>query len=170
MTEPVCAVPLDTKLETPEGPLTAATVMKTPTSVMTRTNDGKVRFAMTGQAKKSEGGRPAIRITLANGRTLRVGGEQILFRRGMLEVRAREVKVGDELESVFVFPEGYEYRTDDGREVRSSGAVAVSAVDAAGEADVCSFRVHLTGRFVFGAGVLGRAEGLLGEDGSTPEA
>ena len=131
MTGPVCAVPSDTKLETPEGPLTMATVARTPTSVMTRTDDGALRFTMTGQAQKAEG-RPAIRITLDDGRTLRVGGEQILFRKGMQEVRAREVVVGDELESAFVFPEGYAYQTDDGREAKSSGAVAVSGSRARG--------------------------------------
>ncbi len=167
MTGPVCAVPSDTKLETPEGPLTMATVARTPTSVMTRTDDGALRFTMTGQAQKAEG-RPAIRITLDDGRALRVGGEQILFRKGMREVRAREVMVGDELESAFVFPEGYAYQTDDGREARSSGAVAVSAVEPAGEADLYSFRVHLTGRFVFSAGVLGKAEGSFEGEGAKP--
>jgi hypothetical protein len=40
----LCAIAADTKLETPEGPLTVKTVAASPTSVMTRPDDGQVRL------------------------------------------------------------------------------------------------------------------------------
>ena len=63
-----CAVAADTKLETPEGPLTIKTVGASPTSVMTRTDDGRVRFAMSSDVRKFADAQPVLRITLENGR------------------------------------------------------------------------------------------------------
>ena len=47
MSEQSCAVAANTKLETPEGPITVATLARTPASVLTRTDDDQVRFALT---------------------------------------------------------------------------------------------------------------------------
>jgi hypothetical protein len=154
-----CAVAADTKLETPEGPLTMRTVAKTPCSVMTRTDEGKTRFHMTKDARVVGEAQPTLRITLENGLSFRVGENQILFREGMEEVRASDVQPRDQLMSAFAFPPGYVYRTDDGEERTSQGTVGVQSVEPAGAADVYGFRVNCTGRFVFSAGVLGRAEG-----------
>ncbi len=159
MSESVCAVAADTKLETPEGPLTMRTVATTPCSVMTRTDAGPTRFHMTKAANKIAEAQPVLRIALANGRSFRVGAAQVLLKGGGGEVRAGDLQVGDELACVFDFPVGYRYRTDDGREVTARGTVVVAAVGPAGEADLYSFRVNQTGRFVFSAGVLGKAEG-----------
>src|SRR5262249_36258117 len=147
----------DTKLETPEGPLTMRTIAKTPCSVLTRTDDGLTRFHMIVSPEQIEAAQPVVRVALAGGRALRVGPDQIFFGEGMREIRAGDLKVGDELMSVFAFPAGYTYRTDDGREEVSRGTVKVESVSPAGEADVFRFRVNVTGRFAFSAGVLGKA-------------
>jgi len=152
-----CAIAADTKLETPEGPLTAKTVLKSPTAVMTRTDDGAVRFAMTSGAAVLGENLPVLRIALDNGLSLRVGADQVLFAAGMREVTAGALKPGDRLESVFSFPKGYTYKTDAGEERVSDGAVAVTAVEPAGEAEVHSMSVAMTGRFAFSAGVLGKS-------------
>ena len=159
MREEACAIPTTTKLETPEGPLTIATIARSPVSVMTRTDDGEIRFAMTREARKIEAAQPVLRITLAGGRAFRVGSGQILLKKGMEEIRARDLQPGDQLETVFTFPEGYVYKTDDGEEVTSTGAIRVETVESEGEADAYSLRVHQIGRFAFSAGVLGKAEG-----------
>jgi hypothetical protein len=152
-----CAVASDTKLETPEGPLTVKTVGASPTSVMTRTDDGQVRFAMTTEVVKVAEAQPVVRIALENGRALRVGPAQLLLKAGLEEVRASALRPGDELLNAFAFPAGYEYRTDDGQSRTSNGTVTVVGVEPAGEADLFSLKVARTGRFVFSAGVVGRA-------------
>lgn len=154
----ICAVAHDTKLETPEGPLTVKTVGASPTSVMTPTDAGQVRFAMTTEVRRVAEAQPVLRITLENGRAFRVGAEQILLGQGMREVRAGELRAGDELASAFVFPAGYRYQTDAGEERTSQGSVRITAVEPGGEADLYSLKVPRTGRFVFSSGVLGKAE------------
>ena len=154
-----CAVAVDTKLETPEGPLTMRTVAKTPCSVMTRSDEGTTRFHMTKEARLIAEAQPTVRITLGNGLSFRVAGNQVLYGEGMQEVAAADIRPGDELISAFAFPAGYEYRTDDGERRISRGTVGVQSVEPGGPADVYSFRVNRTGRFVFSAGVLGKAEG-----------
>lgn len=154
-----CAVAVDTKLETPEGPLTVRTVAKTPCSVMTRTDEGAIRFHMTKEARVLGEAQPTLRLTLDNGLSFRVGADQILFKDGMQEVRAADVRPHDQLMSAFAFPAGYEYRTDDGEDRTSQGTIGVESVEPAEAADLYSFRVNRTGRFVFSAGVLGKAEG-----------
>ena len=153
-----CAVAADTKLETPEGPLTIKTVGASPTSVMTRTDDGAVRFAMSTDVRKVADAQPVLRIALENGRALRVGLQQILLMPSLEEMRAEDLRVGDELLNAFAFPPGYEYRADDGRTCVSHGTLTVTAIEAGGEADLYSLKVPRTGRFVFGSGVIGKAE------------
>jgi hypothetical protein len=153
-----CAIASDTKLETPEGPLTVKTVGASPTSVMTRTDDGTIRFAMTTEVRKVADAQPVLRITLENGRALRVGAEQILLAHDQREVRACDVRAGDELLNAFSFPAGYEYRTDDGEVRASNGAVKVARVEPAGDADLYSLKVARTGCFVFSSGVIGKAD------------
>lgn len=154
----VCAIAADTKLETPEGPITVKTVLKSPTAVMTRGDDGQVRFAMTSGAQVVGAALPVLVIELDNGRTLRVGGDQVVLAHGMREVAVRDLRPGDRLENVFSFPPGYAYKTDAGEELVSDGAVGVAAVRPAGEAEVHSMRVEGVGRFVFSAGILGKAD------------
>ncbi len=146
----------NTKVETPEGPFTIKTVLKSPTAVMTRTDEGKVRFAISKSGAVTDG-QAVLKITLEDGKSFRVGPEQVLLKSGMQEVNAANVKAGDELESVFAFPAGYAYKTDAGDEVESTGTIKVRSVEEDGEADLYEIVVERTGRFAFSAGVLGVA-------------
>jgi hypothetical protein len=150
-----CAVAADTKLETPEGPLTVRTVGTAPTPVMTRGEDGAVRFAMSSAVRVLGTAQPVLRIALANGRALRVGAAQVLLGAAGAAVRADDLAPGDALLDAFAFPVGYAYRTDAGEARVSDGCVAVAAVGPGGEADLYELRVAATGRFVFSAGVIG---------------
>ncbi len=152
-----CAIAADTKLETPEGPITVKTVLKSPTAVMTRTDDGALRFAMTTDAQIVAEAAPVLKITLDNGLSLRVGPDQLLLAQGMRAVAAKDLQPADRLESAFAFPPGYAYKTDAGEERVSDGTVGVVTIEPAGEAEVHSMRVPRTGRFVFSAGVIGVA-------------
>jgi len=148
----------DTKLETPEGPLTVKTVGASPTSVMTVLDDKTVRFAMSTDVRKVAEAQPVLRIALENGRALRAAPDQILYKHGFVETRAGDVRPGDELMNAFAFPEGYEYRTDAGETRTSNGTVKVVAVEPGGEADLYALKVTRSGRFVFSSGVVGKAE------------
>jgi hypothetical protein len=152
-------VPGDTKLETPEGALTMTALARTPAALLSRTDDRTVRFAMIKAVRKLAGAQPVLRLTLSNGSAVRVAPNQVLLGRGMIEVRAGELRPGDELEAVFAFPDGYAYTADGGEACTSRASVTVTAVEAAGEADLYAFAVNRTGRFAFAAGVFGRAEG-----------
>ncbi|MDX2168524.1 MAG: hypothetical protein SF182_15725 [Deltaproteobacteria bacterium] len=150
-----CAVAADTKLETPEGPLTVKSVGNSPTPVMTRGDDGAVRFAMTSEVRVVAAAQPVLRIALANGRALRVGADQLLLGVDGTACRAGDLRAGDALFDAFGFPVGYTYLTDDGQARVSDGGVAIAAVGPGGEADLYDLRVERAGRFVFSAGVIG---------------
>jgi hypothetical protein len=154
-----CAVAADAKLETPEGPLTIRTIARTPCSVLTRTETGQVRFHMTKQARSLGEPRPVLRISLDGDLSFRVGAGQVVLRPDGSEVRAVDLRPGDELASIFVFPAGYVFRDDDGNEHTSTASVRVAAVAGDGEAELFSLRVNRTGLFAFSSGVLGKAEG-----------
>jgi hypothetical protein len=121
---------------------------------MTRTDDGKIRFAMSSVQKVGEQ-QPVLRIALANGRSLRVGAEQILLGGDGGRHVASALVAGDRLLDAFGFRPGYEYRSDSGETCISDGCVAVASIEPAGAADLYALRVARTGRFVFSAGVIG---------------
>jgi hypothetical protein len=154
-----CAVAADTKVETPEGPLPIRSLATTPAAVLTRTDAGLVRFAMIRAVRKADAAEPVVRITLDNGLAFRVGPGQVVLKKGMVETPAGALRVGDELEPIFSFPEGYTYRTDDQREVVSRASTVVTSIEPGGEAEVFSFSVNLTGRFALSCGVLAKADG-----------
>jgi len=149
-------IAFNTKVETPEGPFTIKTVLKSPTAVMTRTDDGQVRFAMSEPGEVTEG-QKVLAIALDNGKSFGVGPDQLVLKKGMEAVAAKDLAVGDRLESVFAFPAGYTYKTDGGEEVESDGTVGVTKIGDGGEAEVHAISVPMTGRFAFSCGVLGVA-------------
>lgn len=158
MSDLVCSVPADTKLETAEGPMPMRSLATSTAAVLTRGDDGKVVFAMVEEARKVAESVPVLRIALENGRSFRVGAAQVLLKKGMIETPAAELKVGDELEPVFTFPEGYAFETSAGEDTTSRGSWRVTEIGPGGEADLYAFRMSRTGRFMISAGVLGKAQ------------
>lgn len=155
-----CALAGDTKIETPEGALTVKSVAGKAVAVFTRDQNGRTRFRMIRDARKVADQQPVLKITMENGLSFRVGGAQLLYKRGMVEARADAIVVGDELEAAFHFPSGYRFRDDTrGDERESSGAWRVAGVEPGGAADLYSFAVHKTERVFLSAGVLAKADG-----------
>ena len=153
-----CALASDTKLETPEGPLTVKTVGNSPTPVMVR-DEGINRFAMSRDVRILAAAQPVVRITLENGRSLRLGADQVLLGPSGSERRAGDLKAGDPLLNAFTFPIGYTYRTDAGETRVSDGCVIVAAVADGGTADLYSLAVSAHTPLVLSCGLLGRAAG-----------
>lgn len=152
-----CAVAADTKLETPEGPLTVKSVGNSPTPVMVCDADGGHAFAMTSEVRVIAAAQPVLRITLESGRALRVGADQLFEAPGGAPLRAGDLKPGDALLTAFSFPVGYNYRTDAGDLRVSDGCVAITHVADGGTADLYSLRLNRGARFVFSCGLVGRA-------------
>jgi hypothetical protein len=162
MSEPICALAADTKVETPEGPMTVKGVAGKPISVFTREPSGRVRFRRLLDVHQTAEQQPVLKIALENGHSFRVGPSQVLYKKGMVECRADALVVGDELQSAFHYPEGYRYRDDVANgEPTSNAAWRVASVGPAGAADVYSISVNQTGCFFLSAGVLCKAEAVV---------
>jgi len=159
MSEVHCAIASDTKLETPEGPASVKSLAAKTAPVFTVEN-GRVRFRMVRDAALIGEAAPVVAIRLDNGASFRVGSEQIVFRKGMVEARAADLQPGDALVPLFSYVEGYTYRHDaTGSDMVSDAAVHVVSVAPAGNADLYGFRVNVSGCFFVSAGVLCKAAG-----------
>jgi hypothetical protein len=155
----ICALAVDTKVETPEGALTIKGISGKAVAVFTREPDGRIRFRMTLNSRKVAEQQPVLRITLENGQSFRVGRDQVVFKKGMVECRADALQSGDELVPAFHYPEGYEFRDDvAGARRVSSQSLQVRSVEDAGTADLYTLGVRDTGCFFVSAGVLCKAE------------
>lgn len=159
MSRTFCALAADTKVETPEGALTVKTLVGKAISVFTREAAGRARFRMTSNARKIAEAQPVLKIVIESGAAFRVGADQVLFKSGMVECHADQLRIGDDLEAAFHYPQGYEFH-DDLRQATevSRQAWRVTSIEAAGTADLYSLAVRETGCFFLAAGVLGKAE------------
>ena len=157
MSDTTCAIAADTKLETPEGPLTMKGLANKPAPVFTLEAD-KVRFRMLKEPRLLAEAQPVLRLTLSNGGSARVAPQQVFYRKGMSECRAADLQPGDSLVPLFSYREGYEYRDDKTQSAAiSDAAIQVTSVEAAGTADVYTFDVNVSGCFFLSAGVLCKA-------------
>src|SRR5205814_2156907 len=130
------AVAADTKVETPEGALTIKGLAGKAVAVFTRDDNGRVRFRMMLDIRRSAEQQPVLKITLENGMSFRVGPEQVVFKKGMVETRAAALRVGDTLVPAFHYPEGYRFHEDgSGVERESTASLRVTAVEPGGTAD-----------------------------------
>ncbi|MBI4518958.1 MAG: hypothetical protein HY699_24465 [Deltaproteobacteria bacterium] len=153
-----CAVAADTKVETPEGPLAIRAAAGQTIAVLTRDDTGQHCFRLMRAVELAASQQPVLKFTLENGRSFRVGAEQVLLKAGMVEARAAEIAPGDLLAAGFCFPPSYVYRDDDGQARTSKAALCVTGVEAAGTADIYRLAVDQSGSFCLSAGVLCKAE------------
>lgn len=159
MSQLICGLAAETKVETPEGGLTARGVAGKTLSVFSREPEGRVRFRRILNSRCIAENQPVCRVTLESGASFRVAPEQILYKKGMIEVRADAMQPGDELVPTFHYKEGYEYRDDsEGATVTSNQALRVASVEPDGSGDLYAFGVNKTGNFFLTAGVLCKAE------------
>ncbi len=153
----------ETKIETPEGPMTVRAAAGKAIAVFTRDGEGHVRFRLMRNVRKTLEQQPVLKITLENGRAFRVAAAQVLFRRGMQECAAEAVRVGDDLECVFHFPAGYAFTDDHNGSLRESNhCLRVVAVEPGGSADLYALEVNASRCFMLSAGVLCKADAPQG--------
>ena len=159
MSDRVCALAADTKVETPEGAMAIRAVAGKAIAVFTR-EAGRVRFRMMLDVRKLAEQQPVLKITLETGESFRVAAEQVFYKKGMVECRADALRIGDHLEATFHYPEQYQFIDDTTGETRSSpAALRVTEVGSGGTADLYTLGVKQTGCFFLTAGVLCKAEG-----------
>lgn len=160
MSAGVCGLAADTKVETPEGAMAIRTVAGKAIAVFTREPSGRVRFRMMQNVRKIAEQQPVLKVVLETGQSFRIAPDQVLFKKGLSECRADSLQVGDALEPAFTYPDGYQFRDDQGGNARASTAsLRVTGIEPAGTADVYSLGVHQTACFFLSAGVLCKAEG-----------
>ena len=153
-----CAVAVDTKLETPEGPLRLRSLVRKAAPVFSFDSDAKIRFRMFKDAELIGESQPVLRVTLDTGKHFRVGAEQLLLTAEMEEVAASQLKSGSLLKPAFTYPRDYSYHDDvTGEPAVSQAALAVDTVESDGEADVYAFSVNVSGNFLLSAGVFAKA-------------
>jgi hypothetical protein len=159
MSQLTCGLAAETKIETPEGGLTARGVAGKNVSVFTREPEGRVRFRRILNARCVAENQPVLRVTLESGVSFRVAPDQVFYKKGMTETRADKLQSGDELLPAFCYLEGYEYVDDrNAATTVSNAAIRVTKVEPAGNSDLYAFGVNRTGNFFLSAGVLCKAE------------
>ncbi len=159
MSDGVCALAADTKVETPEGSMAIRTVAGKAIAVFTRTLQGRVRFRLMQNVRKTAEQQPVLKITLETGQSFRVAPQQVLYKKGMEECPAAALQVGDLLEAAFHFPQGYQFQDDpSGAAVQSNACWRVTGIEPAGTADLYALSVNQSEWFVLAAGVFCKAE------------
>jgi hypothetical protein len=153
-----CGIAAETKVETPEGPMTIRACAGKAIPVLTRNDESAVLFRMMLDVRKVADGHPVLKVTLENGESFRIAPEQIMVQADQQTVAASGLRAGIALLPAFHYPPGYNYRSDGGSECVSDRALKVVKVEPAGTAEVYALGVNQTGCFFLAAGVLCRAE------------
>jgi len=98
----------DSLVETIDGPVEIVKLVGKVMPVLTRFPSGDLGFRMMTQIREIEPEADLIRLTNADGQVLRVGADHVFVRASGEEARAREIAAGDELDSGWSYPRGYE--------------------------------------------------------------
>ncbi|HYR95438.1 MAG TPA: hypothetical protein VEM57_01830 [Candidatus Binatus sp.] len=140
----------DCMVETAEGPVAMSETPGKGFAVLTRLPSGHLGFRQL--IKVADAGPVAlVRVLLDSGHAAVTARGQIFYRLGMDPVPAERLAAGDRLETAFKYADGY-VPPDAARPV--APAIAVRAVEPAGEGQVWSGTVRDTHAFFLTAGVL----------------
>lgn len=146
----------DALVEAIDGPAVVGTLEGKSMPILTRLPNGKLGFRMMGKFAKSAAPEALVRVTFENGQSVRVGAAQVFFKKGMIEVRASELRPGDTIEPSWDYRDGY--RPPDLPERRQAdGTLLVTAVAPDGEAEAFSAPIRETGKFFLTCGALLKA-------------
>jgi hypothetical protein len=146
----------DALIEAIDGPTVVGSLEGKSMPILTRLPNGKLGFRIMGKFAKSASPAGILCVTLENGQSIRVGGEQVFFRNGLEDVRAAELAPGDGLEPSWDYRDAY--RPPDLSARRSAdGTIRVVGVVADGEAETFTAPIRETGKFFATCGVLLKA-------------
>lgn len=146
----------EAQVEAIDGPNDVGALEGKSMPILTRLPNGKIGFRMMGKFVKAPEPKPIVKLTLENGRAVRVGAEQIFFTKDGREVAAKDLRAGEALVPSWHYPPGYappdvpDRRPDD-------GALLVSAVAEDGVGEVFHAPIRETGIFFLTIGPLCKA-------------
>ncbi|MBI2963977.1 MAG: hypothetical protein HYY35_09505 [Deltaproteobacteria bacterium] len=143
-------------LEAIDGPTPAGTLEGKSMPILTRLPGGALGFRIMGKFARSGAPVRVVRVTLESGQAVRVGEDQIFFKKGMVEAPASAIRPGDALEPAWDYRDGYVPPDLDGRRP-ADGTLRVAAVAPDGEAETFSAPIRETGRFFLTCGALLKA-------------
>jgi hypothetical protein len=139
-------------IETAEGPVAMIDTPNKGFAVLTRLPSGKLGFRQLIKVTKA-GPVPLVRVVLDSGHAVLVASGHPFFRRGSADpVPAAKLAPGDVLETAFHYPPGY--TPPDVDVPIATNALAVRAVEPAGEGEVMTGSVRDTHMLFVTAGVL----------------
>ena len=140
----------DCMIESAEGPVAMRDTPGKGFAVLTRFASGQLGFRQLIKVTTT-GPVPLVRVRFESGHDAVVARGHVFFRVGMQPVAAADLRPGDELETAFKYADGY-VPPDVARPVRT--AIAVRAVEPAGEGPVWTGTVRDTHALFLTAGVL----------------
>jgi hypothetical protein len=140
----------DCMVETAEGPVAMSETPGKGFAVLTRLASGQLGFRQLIKVVTS-GPVPLVRVVFDSGHAAVVARGHVFYRAGMHPVAAGELRPGDVLETAYHYVDGY-VPPDASRPVRN--AIAVGAVEPAGEGEAWSGTVRETHALYLTAGVL----------------
>jgi len=138
-------------VETAEGPVAMSDTPNKGFAVLTRLPDGQLGFRQLIKVLSRDTA-PLVRVVLDSGHSVVVAAGHPFFRKGMTPVAAADLKPGDQLETAFRYPDGYQ-PTGVPAAPHAYG-VSVRAVESAGDGAVMTGTVRDTHALFLTAGVL----------------
>jgi hypothetical protein len=143
----------DCMVETAEGPVPMSETPNKGFAVLTRLPSGALGFRQLIKVVAS-GPVPLVRLVLDSGHSVTAASGHVFYREGMEPVPAAQLVPGDRLETAFRYAAGYVPPGRDPRAPFYDGAIAVRAIEPAGEGEVYTGTVRDAHRLFLTAGVL----------------
>lgn len=137
-------------VESAEGPVPMSETPGKGFAVLTRLPTGQLGFRQLIKVTAA-GPVPLVRVVLDSGHAAVAARGHIFYRRGMEPVPAEQLAPGDLLETAFTYPDGY---VPPDAELPVRPAIAVRAVEPAGDGQVWNGTVRDTHTLFLTAGVL----------------
>jgi hypothetical protein len=153
----------DALVETIDGPVEIVKLVGKATPVMTRMPDGSIGFRMLREVRELEPEADLLELRNADGQVVRTGADHVFVRADGGEVRARDLRPGDQLRAGWTYPAGYvppdaaEYAPRL-RGKAWAAVVEIAASASAGRGPVFGFSVNQTKCCYLTFGALCRAQ------------
>lgn len=149
------ALAADAQIEAIDGPAAVGPLEGKSMPVLTRFPDGRIGFRMMGKFQKT-GPVPVLKVTFENGKSVRVGPEQLFVKKDGATVTAADLRPDDAVAPSWDYRAGY--RPPDLPDRRpADGTLLVKSVSPDGEAEVLGAPVRETGVFFLACGALLKA-------------
>ena len=140
----------DCMIESAEGPVAMRDTPNKGFAVLTRLPSGQLGFRQLIKVVE-KGPVPLVRVVFDSGHAAVVAREHVFYRLGVGPVPAERLRPGDQLETAFRYPGDY---TPPDATMPVRQAIAVRAVEPAGEGQVWAGTVRDTHALFLTAGVL----------------